>query len=170
MTTDTDTAPSLRGPTSADAAGVHALVEASGVLDVNSVYAYLLVCTDFARTSVVADRDGEVVGFVAGYCPPGRDDVVFVWQVGVAASARRQGLGQKLLDALLEQPGCESVRWLETTITPSNLASQKLFASFARRQEAGLEKGPGFSAAELGSAGHEEEERYRIGPLEKRKQ
>lgn len=165
-----ETAIEIRAPRMEDAAGIHRLVEESGVLDVNSPYAYLLVCTDFADTSVVADRDGEVVGFVAAYRPPPQPDTVFVWQIGVAESARRQGLGRRMLAATVRREGCDDVRYLDTTITPSNAASRHLFESFASAENAEIHRSEAyFPASAFGEGSHEAEDRYRIGPLEKRK-
>ena len=39
---------------------MHRLVADTRVLDVNSTYTYLLMATDFADTTIVADRDGEL--------------------------------------------------------------------------------------------------------------
>ena len=85
------------------ALAVHKLVADSGVLDLNSTYAYVLLCTDFADSSIVAERDGRVCGFIGGYHPPQRPDVLFVWQVVVAASERGTGLGGAMLDALVHR-------------------------------------------------------------------
>jgi len=140
------------------------LVGASGVLDVNSPYAYLLVCSHFAATSVVAEREGALAGFVAAYACPERRDTVFVWQVGVAASARGCGLATRMLDRVVR---CDPrFRYLEATITDSNHASWALFRGFARRRGAACREAEGF-AATLFPPGlaHEAEVLVRIGPL-----
>lgn len=154
----------MRQPTAADGAAVRALVEACGTLEPNTTYAYLLLCTHFADTCVVAERDGELVGMVLAYRPPTRPTSVFVWQVGVHDSARGQGLGGRLLEATVAAPGCEGVTHLEATVAPSNTASQRLFEGFARRASVPCDVTTGFTAADFG-AGHEAEPLYRIGPL-----
>jgi L-2,4-diaminobutyric acid acetyltransferase len=141
------------------------LVAASGSLEANSLYAYLLICTHFAETSLVAQSDHGLAGFVAAYRPPTDMDTVFVWQIGVTAKFRGEGVGTKLLDTLWQQPACQTVRYLEATVTPSNVASGKLFASFARSRGAGLEITPHFTTEHFAPFDHEEEELYRIGPL-----
>lgn len=155
----------LRNPTVADAAKLWRLVRESGVLDENSCYAYLLLCEHFADTCVVALRDENVVGFVTAYRLPNRPEAVFVWQVGVDASARRQGLAQALLDHLLDLPACRGVRFLEATVTPSNRASRRLFESVARKRGVGCVWGRGFVAADFGGPSHEDEELVRLGPF-----
>jgi len=157
----------LRNPTPEDAASIHGVVLRSGVLDANSPYCYLLLCSDFAATSLVACHDDVVVGFAAAYRPPARPETLFVWQIGVDAAARRCGLGRRLLEALLQQPSATGVTHLEATVTPSNTASRRLFESFAETQGLPCRFNPsaGFAAALFGAAGHEPEDRVRIGPL-----
>jgi diaminobutyrate acetyltransferase len=135
----------------------------SQVLDLNSSYSYLLWCRDFARTSVVATVDGEVGGFVTGYVRPDRPDTVMVWQVAVDAAHRGRGLARRMLDALVDRLAEQSVRTLETTITPDNEASIRLFSSFAEGRAARLVREPVFPA-ELFPDGHDAEVLFRIGP------
>lgn len=149
-------------PGAADGPALHALAAATGVLDVNSRYAYALWGRDFAATSVVARLDGRPVGFVTGYRRPADPDVLFVWQVAVDASVRGQGVAGRLLDDLVARvrPG-----HVETTITAGNAASIALFTAFARRHRAAVDRTALFGSAELGDD-HEPELLHRIGPLD----
>lgn len=156
---------SLRSPRLADSREIWRLVCESEQLDRNSPYAYLLLCSDFAATSLVAEASGRVIAFVCGYRPPDRSDTVFVWQIGVAREARRCGTGAALLDGLLAQPGCRDVMFLEATVTPSNTASYALFSAFARRHQAALHEDCGFAGSLFPGRDHEDEIRLRIGPL-----
>ena len=133
-------------------------------LDLNSPYAYVMWGEYFAGTSVVADLDGSVAGFVIGFRVPEDPDTFFVWQVGVAARARRTGLAAAMVDHLLERTGA---RFLEATVTPDNAASAALFRSVGTRHGAPVDVGPAFSA-DLFPDGHEPELRFRIGPLPSR--
>lgn len=132
-------------------------------LDLNSSYAYLLWAEDFAETSAVATVDGQVVGFVIGYLRPQRPDTLLIWQIAVDGSQRGKGLAGKLLDHLLERLG-ESVRYLDTTVTPDNAASIALFESLAKRWSATIENARLFEAEQFPDE-HEAEDLYRIGPL-----
>lgn len=158
-------APRMRPPCLADAAAIWGLVRDSNVLDLNSPYAYMLLCSDFAETCVVAERAGQLVGFVGGYRPPLRPHSVFVWQIVTARAAQRCGLGARLLDSLLARSACCGVRFLEATLTPSNEASQALFQGFAQRRGVPLLREPAFAAELFPTADHEDEVRLRIGPL-----
>jgi L-2,4-diaminobutyric acid acetyltransferase len=154
----------LRPATPGDAASLWRLIGRVGGLERNSCYAYVLLCSDFGDTSMVAEQDGQLVGFVLGYRPPRRPEEMFVWQVGVAPELRGAGLAQRLLEALLAVPACSGVRYLTATVSPDNGASRSLFRGFARRRAVPFEVGPGF-AADLFATPHEPEELVRIGPL-----
>ena len=156
----------FRTATLEDASRIWQLVADSGVLDLNSRYCYLLLCRDFSETCLVACQGDRVVGFVAAYLPPQRSDTVFVWQVGVSAVARRQGLAKRMLHALVGQPACRDVRYLEATVTPSNGASRRLFHSFAEELDVPCMTGQGFTAEMFGSGDHEPEDNFRIGPFD----
>ena len=160
----------LRPPRAADAIGIRALAAATGVLDLNSTYAYLLLATDFAATSIVAERDGVVVGFITGYHPPPRPDVLFVWQVAVDPSTQGSGVAGAMIDALVHR--VRTARnghpvTVEATVSPGNSASRAFFGSFARRHGVPLAERPYFGAELLASesGGHEDEPLLRIGPL-----
>jgi diaminobutyrate acetyltransferase len=139
-------------------------VREAGVLDLNSSYAYLLLADRFGDTSVVAEHEGRILGFVAGFLPPRQPDTVFVWQIGVSPEARGLGLGRRLLGRLVDLPGCRDVSFLETTITPSNEASERLFRSFARHNRADVDVRAGYTTP-LFPDGKEQERLFRIGPL-----
>ena len=136
-----------------------------GSLDLNSPYLYLLICTDFAATSIVAaDADDAPVGFVAAYRPPDDPGAAFVWQVGVAPRARGKGLAKRLLTGMLTRDANRDTTELTATVTPSNEASMALFHGVARDLDASVVTSERF-AAELFPEGHEPEVELRIGPL-----
>ena len=155
----------FREPRAGDGAAMWQVVREGGVLDENSSYAYILFADRFADTCVVAEHDGEVVGFVIAFRPPRDPDVIFVWQIGVHSRVRGQGLARRLLQYLVARDACVGVRYMETNITADNVASQRLFRAFAR--DAGhsrVEVRPGY-AETIFPNGHESEDLYRIGPF-----
>jgi L-2,4-diaminobutyric acid acetyltransferase len=154
----------IDNPTVADGPACWRLAAATGVLDVNSRYAYLLWFRDFAETSVVARCDGAVVGFVSGYRRPERPQTLLVWQVAVAEAARGRGVAAAMLDALHER--VPDVDHVETSITPGNAGSIALFTRFAEQRGASIARSEFFGADLLG-AGHEPEILFRIGPIER---
>jgi L-2,4-diaminobutyric acid acetyltransferase len=152
---------SVASPEITDGSACWRLAAASGVLDVNSRYAYLLWCRDFAATSVVARNGGEVIGFVTGYLRPSDQETLLVWQVAVDEQARGLGVAAAMLDALVERL---PVSHVETTITPDNAASVALFTAFARRVGAPVQRSELFGSDLLGTD-HEPEVLFRIGPI-----
>lgn len=137
----------------------------SEVLDVNSSYAYLILCRDFRQTTRVAVVDGEVAGFITGYIPFERDDTLFVWQIAVDDQYRGRGLASRMLDDLAGSlEFSHGIRLVETTITDDNRASQRLFESFAERwNDAEIQREPLF-VPEHFPDDHHTEYLYTIGP------
>ncbi|GIX30520.1 MAG: diaminobutyrate acetyltransferase [Porticoccaceae bacterium] len=162
-----DSALQLRHPTVEDGLAVWRLVGEAGTLDRNSCYLYLLLCREFADTCVVAERLGEIEGFVTGFRPPRRPEAWFLWQVGVAPQARGQGLAARMVHFLLERLAGTGVRWLETTVSPGNAASRALFEGVARRLEVPLVEEPLFESRHFpAESNHEPEPLLRIGPFD----
>jgi len=155
-------------PSKKDGAAIWRIARDSRKLDLNSSYAYLLWCHDFADTSAVARVGGEVVGFVIGYRRPAAPDTVVVWQIAVDASQRGRGTAGALLDALVgdlvDDRDKGGVRYVETTITPDNDASNALFCSLASRWGAEMNVAGEFEAGEFPDE-HDTEVLYRIGPF-----
>jgi L-2,4-diaminobutyric acid acetyltransferase len=147
-----------------DGAALWRIARDSRGLDLNSSYAYLLWCRDFAATSVIARHRGDVVGFVTGYRRPASTDTLVVWQVAVDGEQRGRGLAGRLLDDLLDRLVPQGVRFLETTVTEDNTASNRLFQSLAARRRAGIDRTELFGSADFPDQ-HDAEFRYRIGPL-----
>ncbi|MET9848590.1 diaminobutyrate acetyltransferase [Streptomyces ossamyceticus] len=154
-------------PDVADGSALWRIAGDSGTLDLNSSYSYLLWCRDFADTSAVArDETGEPVGFVTGYVRPERPDTLLVWQVAVDETHRGRGLAGALLDGLAARVARQhALTAVETTITPGNTASERLFAAFAERHGATVERTVLFEAGDFPDGPHEPEVLHRIGPL-----
>lgn len=156
----------LRKPTVDDGGAVAELVRQCPPLEPNTAYAYLLLCTHFAQTGVVAeDQDGAFAGFLAGYRVPERPDTCFVWQIGVASHARGCGLGRAMLRGVIERPSNRDISFIEATVAPSNLQSMRLFEGFAKQAGSPITIHEGFCASHFPGQSHEEELLVRIGPL-----
>lgn len=152
----------LRPPTIADGTQLWQLAKDTKVLDVNSSYSYLLWCRDFADTTIVAESDGRVVGFVTGFRRQSAPNTLFVWQVAVDESQRGKGVGRAMLDTLLDNLAPQGVSLLETTVSPDNPASIAMFTSLARRRNTTITKQQLFKADDFPDA-HEAEDLYIVG-------
>lgn len=167
-TTPAKTGVNTRRPSIEDGIRLWEIARDTEVLDLNSTYAYTLFCRDFAGTSIVAEHDGEVAGFVTGYRRPDRPDTIFVWQVAVDAAHRGHGIAATLLLDLLDRLAPHGVTRLETTITASNVASQRLFGSVARTRGSTLAVEDLFASHHISpnaSDQHEPEQLYVIDPI-----
>lgn len=154
-------------PAVTDGAALWRIAKDSKTLDLNSSYSYLLWCRDFAATSAVArDTNGTPVGFLTGYVRPEQPHTLLVWQVAVDAAHRGRGIAAALLDGLTARLGAErGITCVETTITPDNTASERLFTSYADRHGAALSREVLFDSGLFPDGPHEPEVLYRIGPL-----
>ena len=140
------------------------IVEESKVLDVNSSYSYLMWSKYFNETSIVAECEDEVIGFVSGFRQPTSLDTLFVWQVAIDLDFRGLGLATKLIEQLLKQLG-DDVSYLEATVTPSNIPSSKLFKGIAEKNNTDCSIFECFSEDQFPDPSHEAELTYRVGPI-----
>lgn len=162
----TETAICYREPGTADGMKVWQLIRQAGSLDVNSPYCYIMLCDYFRRTCVVAEENGETVGFLSAYRAPDREDTLFIWQVAVANTHRGRGLGKTMIKTVLEREACRGVRYLETTVTPSNIASRRMFFGLAAELQTICESEQGYEERFFPQESrHEPERLFRIGPL-----
>ncbi|MDT8428855.1 MAG: diaminobutyrate acetyltransferase [Pseudomonadales bacterium] len=158
--------PALLGmPTDTDGAALHNLIRSSAFLDDNSLYCYLLLCTHFAETSVVARLEGKVAAVVTAYVPPQQPDTLFIWQVAVAKIAQRRGLAKTMIHEILGREALANVRWIETTVTRDNKASRALFNALARDLGCELTESMMFDRKKHFRNLHDSEYQLKIGPF-----
>ncbi len=157
----------FQSPVATDAREIWGMVDALPDLDSNSPYAYLLLCSHFAATGLVARRGGQLAGFVLGYQLPDDTATAFVWQIAVAEGARGCGLGRTLLDRWFARcADALDTHFLEATVTPSNKASRALFSNFAAKRGAAIKVDVAFPSVLFPeSLTHEAEVGFRIGPI-----
>ncbi|ARU05533.1 diaminobutyrate acetyltransferase [Comamonas serinivorans] len=155
---------SFRSARPADGAALWRLVQATGTLELNSPYLYLLMATDFGGTCLLAEQDGEPAGLVIGYRPPSEPDAAFVWQIGVLPAYRGHGLGLAMLQAWQALPANRHARWVTATVDPDNAASQALFHAFAQRLGTTLKVQPHFTPEQF-PVPHPAEPLLLIGPI-----
>ena len=156
----------FRPPTDRDGRTVHALIGRCPPLDVNSPYANLLQCSHFSDTSVLAeDAEGRLAGFVSAYRLPRTPNTLFVWQVAVDPGRRRQGLSLAMLEALLDRTIPGGILYLETTITPGNIPSRRLFRTLFEKRQVPFSTRLLFGREAHFGGEHDEEVLHRGGPF-----
>jgi L-2,4-diaminobutyric acid acetyltransferase len=151
-------------PSASDGPKMWRIARESEQLDLNSSYAYLLWCRDFAGTSAVARADGDVVGFVIGYVRPQAAETLVAWQIAVHAAHRGRRIATALLHDVVRRASGAGVIYLETTITSDNEASIGLFGALAARWGASVQRSQLFHSAQFPDE-HGTEELFRIGPF-----
>ncbi|WP_081243652.1 diaminobutyrate acetyltransferase [Sporosarcina sp. P33] len=156
---------SFRIPTVEDGKFIWQLIKDTQVLDLNSSYSYLLWADQFSETSIIVEEDGKLVGFISGFIQPKAQDTLFIWQVAVDESARGKRLASRMLHAILQSDACRNIRYLEATVTPSNIPSTKLFKGLARDLQTECTITEGYTEDQFPGGGHESEELFRIGPF-----
>lgn len=134
-------------------------------LDLNSAYLYCIIGEHFSETSIVADFNGSIAGFISAYLVPERKNCLFVWQVAVSSEHRGKGVARSMLDAIVSRPVCREISYLETTITTSNEASKALFTGLAKGRGLSFSKETFVLSENFGLQDHEQEILYRIGPF-----
>ncbi|MBH0122800.1 diaminobutyrate acetyltransferase [Rhodococcus sp. HM1] len=153
----------FRTPRIADGIRIWEIARDSRVLDVNSSYAYVLWCRDYAATSLVAtDEFDRPVGFVTGYRRPEAPGTLFVWQVAVDEDQRGRGVAARMLHTLLDRLRHCGVTRLETTISPDNSASIALFTAVAQQRGTYITRTDLFAADDFPDS-HLPEDLYTIG-------
>jgi L-2,4-diaminobutyric acid acetyltransferase len=155
----------FRKPKAEDGVALWRAVQAAGTLEVNTAYFYLIFCSDFKETCLIAQDGDDIAAFVIGYHPPGTADTLFCWQIAVLPPWRGTGLSQRLLLAWLGMPGNGEVRWVTATVADDNMASDRMFRRFAESLDVSCEVAAHFTT-QLLPTGHRPELLYRIGPVE----
>ena len=155
----------LRKPTKEDGHSVHLLITQTPELDSNSCYCNLLQCSHFSDTSIIAEKQGKILGFISGYLKPENPTTIFIWQVCVSLDARGNGVASQMLQQLLGRKGCASITHLETTIAATNKASWALFNRLGEHFHAPLERSVMFDRTTHFNDDHDSELLARIGPL-----
>ncbi len=140
------------------------LVKDTKILDVNSEYLYLLQTIHFRDTCSIAVINDEVVGFVSGYKIPESAETLFIWQMAVDEKVRGQGLAKKLMKNILTREENSDIKYIHTTVSPSNKSSVRAFEKLAEELNTGMKAMSFFEKDDFINQ-HEEEVLYEIGPF-----
>jgi len=125
----------------------------------------MLQCGHFSSTSVAANLNEELVGFISGYRLPERPDTLFIWQVAVDEKARGHGLAKQMLKHILNRSSSQDIRYIETTITRDNQASWRLFKSLAKLLDTELQSSEWLDKHTHFEGQHDSESLVCIGPF-----
>jgi predicted GNAT superfamily acetyltransferase len=90
----------------------------------------------FADTSFVAERDGELAGFLVGFLSQSEPDEAYVHFVGVSPHERGTGLGRELYERFFAVVRGQGRRRVTCVTSPANAGS------LAFHEAIGFEPGP----------------------------
>ena len=155
----------FREPVAEDGSPVFELIKSCPPLDTNSMYCNLLQCSHFAATSVAAEINGELVGFVSGYLIPESPTSLFVWQVAVSSKARGKGLATLMIQHILQREVCAKEEYIQTTLTEDNQASWALFKRLSDKLNTSYESSVMFDKQQHFNSAHDSEMLVKIGPF-----
>lgn len=157
---------SFEHPTKKETKEIYSLIKKSKPLDINSEYLYLLQATYFSETCIVAKEEDSIVGFASGFISPKDEKTFFVWQIAVDEKMRGKGIAFRMLRRLFATPLVSKTSSIHTTISPSNIASQKVFERFAKELDFDKEIVI-FATKDDFSDAHEDELLYILKPRQK---
>ena len=87
--------------------------------------------TNPATCFLVGEEAGEVLGYAGMHCAAGE---CYVDNVAVFPEARRQGVGRKLMEALLQAAAARGGEFLSLEVRPSNLEALALYRGLGFRE------------------------------------
>lgn len=156
----------FRAPNKKDGLNVNKLIKSCPPLDTNSAYCNFLQSSHFRQTCVVAEMEGNLVGFLSAYRQPENPHTLFVWQIAVAEIARGHGLALTMLKSLIARPALADITAIETTITEDNRGSWRTFEKFDAESGGGGTRKPFLYEQDHFKGKHETEILFHI-PLKK---
>jgi ribosomal protein S18 acetylase RimI-like enzyme len=108
----------------------------------------------FAQTSLIAEREGRLVGFLIGFLSPDQQDEGYIHFVGVAPEARRAHLGRRLYERFFETCRRNARARVRCVTSPQNALSIAFHAAMGFEVEPGTEgEGPVLAKADYDGPG-----------------
>jgi len=150
----------FRHPTINDAGEMWRIAKETS-LDLNSSYSYLMMAELFSDTCLIVEDQDEIVAFTTAFEFKKSPDTLFVWQIAVKPSYRKEKLAQKMLYHLVEDTGA---LYVQATIEEENKASFGLFESLAEKFDTRFWKTDGFEETHFPDE-HDSEAMIKVGPI-----
>lgn len=110
-----------------DIASIKELIkDCSPFLGCNGTYTYWMMATVYKGYSFVAEEEGRLCGFVTALPVPDHNSL-FIWQLGVSPSHRKQGIAYRLIDMVFQQAKIKGYGGIITGIDAKNTGSLSTF-------------------------------------------
>ena len=139
--------PVLRAPVPEDGARIAALAKDFTSGKARDLPETLVGRGAFSETSVLAELDGKLLGWVSAYILPYDPQTLFIWTVEVVKVERNPELSSLMLGYLMRQEPCAGVTRVQTVISCDEDRPWTLFRRFARWQHSRMDIQPYFTQA-----------------------
>ncbi len=117
----------IRKCTPDDVDKVRSLVSNIPPLDLHSAFTYWVLFYYFDHLCYLVeckkDQTIQCCGFISGIIPSGRNEICYLWQLGVHKEYRNKRLEQLLINAFVSSALCLGAKKLQFSIDPQNFAS-----------------------------------------------
>ena len=130
----------LRPTEATDGLAVYKLAKSSVELESTPCSSFYSLCGDFSHTSIVAEINGRIIGFVGGYRPPERENTLVVKTVVVDQEVRKMGLASEMLSDLVSRLSTVGVVTLEAIAKSSSEVAAALFNGYAEKHSVEVSK------------------------------
>ncbi len=123
----------IRKATQEDFLRVHQFTAGCPPMENYPEHVYKIILRYFANCCFVAEEEGQIIGFAMGIIPQSFPGTFFLWEMGVAPSYQRQGIGGELVGVIENEMKKLGFHRIELTIDPVNIPSWKLFEKMGYR-------------------------------------
>lgn len=89
----------------------------------SSERAHPILFYELGEQALIAEADGEVVGFLLGFLTPAEPPVAYVHLVGIHPDHRRQGVGKRLYERFIERARALRAHSMKAITTVGNEGS-----------------------------------------------
>lgn len=119
--------------------------DCSPFLGCNGTYTYWMLADIYKGYSYIAEDEGILCGFITALPVPDQD-AVFIWQLGVSPSRRKQGIAYQLVERAFEKAREKGYGGIITGIDARNIGSLSTFGKLAGKYGLKSEKIGKFTA------------------------
>lgn len=124
-------------------------------LDVHTPYTYWVVANFFGEYSFIAYDKEKPVGYIMCIV---KDDMLFVWQIGIVADYRCKNYSSLLLKAVFDKALESKIGTISVTIAKENTASYNAFFAFCKRNGYSIQRYKNVKISDIDVPSFNEEE------------
>lgn len=117
------------------------LVRKCKPLEVYPSHLYKIMFRYFRDFCIIAEDEGQAIGFVMGFSAQNPDKTCFLWQIGVDPEIQSKGVGEKVARYFEEKVKNLGYSRIELTVDIDNIPPQRLFEKLSY-ENASKKEGP----------------------------